>query len=272
MKCRKLLVLGAVLATLVIPTEAAVYGTLTQDMLFEVEGNQVVKSSGSGVSILDEDEYNYLIRIDSEKNDLVSKGLVKIQGTITTANKDASIITSTDQKAEVLGRVNEGDMVMALGKEGNFYKVKVDNTVGYICNTSVDETKLTQLIEESKSVSKGEEVVAYAKKYLGGRYKYGGNNLETGVDCSGFAQQIMKHFNISIARSSREQFSSSGYAVSEADIRPGDLVYYGSSSVNHVGIYAGNGQIIHANDESTGIIMSNLHYGKPLVGIKRVIN
>ena len=87
---------------------------------------------------------------------------------------------------------------MALGKEGNFYKVKVDNTVGYICNTSVDETKLTQLIEESKSVSKGEEVVAYAKKYLGGRYKYGGNNLETGVDCSGFAQQIMKHFNISI--------------------------------------------------------------------------
>ena len=272
MKYRKLLLIGAIAATLVIPTQAAVYGTLTQDMFFDIEGNQVVKASGTGVSILDEDEYNYLIRVNEEKNDLVSKSLVKLPGTITTANKNAAIINSTGQKADVLGRVNEGDMVMVFAKEDNFYKVKIDNTVGYIYNSSIDESKLSNIIEESKSISKGEEVVAYAKQFLGGPYVYGGNSLQSGVDCSGFTQQIMKHFNISIGRSSRDQYANSGHFVSEADIRPGDIVCYGNGSVNHVGIYVGNGQIIHANDESTGIIMSSLHYGKPIMGIKRVIN
>ena len=272
MKYRKLLLIGAIITTFVMPTQAAVYGTLTQDMFFDIEGNQVVKSSGTGVSILDEDEYNYLIRVNNERNDLVSKSLVKLQGTITTANTNAAIIKEVSQNAEVLGRVNEGDMVMVLSKQNNFYKVKVDDTVGYIYNTSLDESKLSSIIEESKEAEKGEEIVAYAKQFLGGRYVYGGNNLNTGVDCSGFTQQIMKHFNISIGRSSRDQYANSGRFVSEADIMPGDIVCYGRGSVNHVGIYAGNGQIIHANDESTGIVMSSLHYGKPIMGIKRVIS
>lgn len=271
MRIHKLLLISALVAGMSMPTQAAVYGTLKQDMYFDIEGNQVVKSSGAGVSIIDEDEYNYLIRIDESNSDLVSKRLVALQGTITTARANAAIVEETTQDTKVLGNVSEGDMVMVLAKEGSFYKVKVDNTVGYIYGTSVDETKLTDLIEESRSASKGEEIVAYAKQFLGGKYVYGGNDLATGVDCSGFAQQIMQHFGISIARSSRAQYASNGYAVSQAEIQPGDLVFYGNNSVNHVAIYAGNGQIIHANTESTGIIMSNLYYGKPIIGIKRVI-
>ncbi|MBQ1274669.1 MAG: C40 family peptidase [Cellulosilyticum sp.] len=269
MKCHKLFLIGAFIMGMVIPTQAAVYGTLKQDMYFDVDGNQVVKESGAGVSIIDEDGLNYLICIDGAKNDLVSKHFVKLQGTITKATNKAAIIAKVSQNAQVLGTVNEGDMVMVLAKESGFYKVKVNDTVGYIYSANVDTSKLSSV--EAEGSSKGEEIVHYAKKFLGGRYVYGGNNLATGVDCSGFTQQIMKHFNISIARSSREQYASSGYAISEANIAPGDLVFYGHGSVDHVAIYAGNGQIIHANNERTGIVMSNLHYGKPVIGIKRVI-
>ena len=271
MKCHKLFLIGAMVATLVVPTQAAVYGTLKQDMYFDVAGNQVVKASGTGVSIVDEDELNYLIRIDENTNDLVGKHLVKLQGTITTAKTNAAIIAHTGLNPAVLGNVDEGEMVMALEKEGNYYKVKVNDIVGYIYGKSIDESKLTSLIEESTKTDQGEAIVNYAKQFLGGRYVYGGNSLTSGVDCSGFTQQIMKHFNISIARSSREQYASSGYKVSEADIKPGDLVYYGYGSVDHAAIYAGDGKIIHANDERTGIVMSSLHYGKPIIGIKRVI-
>lgn len=271
MKCHKLLLVGAVVASLVMPTQAAVYGTLKQDMYFDVNGEKVVKESGAGVSIINEDELNYLIRIDGERSDLVGKNLVKLQGTITTARVNANIVSDMNPNATVLESVDQGEMLMALEKKGSFYRVKYNDTVGYIYSTSVDETKLTDLIEDSKARSKGEEIVSYAKQFLGGRYVYGGNNLSTGVDCSGFASQVMKHFGISLSRSSSSQYASNGYAVSEMDIMPGDLVFYGRGGVDHVAIYAGDGKIIHANNEATGIVMSSLHYGKPIVGIKRVI-
>lgn len=267
MRCHKLFLIGMMIATLAIPVQAAVYGTLKQDMYFDVDGNEIIKSSGTGVSIIDEDEFNYLIRIDEKTNHLIAKHFVKIPGTITKARTEAAIVSGTNQMAQVVGRVKNGEMIMALAKKGSFYKVKVDDTVGYIYSTSVDESKLNHLIASSK----GQEVVEYAKQFLGGKYVYGGNNLYTGVDCSGFVQQIMKHFNIALERSSRGQYASNGVSVSKMNIEAGDLVFYGYEGVDHVAIYAGNGQVIHANDESTGIVMSNLHYGKPIIGIKRVI-
>ena len=160
---------------------------------------------------------------------------------------------------------------MVLEKINNYYKIKINDTVGYIYKSQIDVKDLTEL-EKDSSEALGEEIVAYAKRYLGGRYVYGGNNLNTGVDCSGFVQQIMKKYGINLERSSRSQYACNGVRISESELRPGDLVYYGNGGrVNHAAIYAGNGQIIHASDERTGITMSSLHYGKPLIGIKRVL-
>ena len=160
---------------------------------------------------------------------------------------------------------------MGLGKANKYQKIKVDNTVGYIQKSQIDVKDLGEL-EKSSSEALGEEIVSYAKRYLGGKYVYGGNNLNTGVDCSGFVQQIMKKYGIQLERSSRAQYACNGVSISEAELRPGDLVYYGNGGrVNHAAIYAGNGQIIHASDERTGITMSSLHYGKPIIGIKRVL-
>ena len=274
MKYHKLILLGTVLLASVIDTQAAVYGTLKQDMYFNVNnGEKIVKESGTGVSIIDVDENNYLIRLDANSNDLVSKNLVEIQGIITTTKtSDVTIMEEPSIESEVLETIAKDELVMALEKDGDFYKVKVNDQVGYIHASDLVNGKLASLDQVSTPKSLGEEIISYAKNYLGGRYVYGGNNLNTGVDCSGFAQQVMKHFNISLERSSRAQYASNGYKISEAELMPGDLVFYGNDGyVNHVAIYAGDGKIIHASTEKTGIIMSNLYYGKAIIGIKRVI-
>ena len=274
MKYHKLILLGTIVLASVIETQAAVYGTLKQDMYFNVSNSEeIIKQSGTDVSIINEDEYNYLIRLDTNSSDLVSKNLVKIQGIITsTKTSDVTIMSESSLEAQVLETIAKDELVMVLEKDGDFYKVKVNDQVGYIHASDLVNSKLVGLDQSSKSKGRGEEIINYAKNYLGGRYVYGGNNLNTGVDCSGFVQQVMKQFNISLERSSRAQYASNGYKISETELRPGDLVFYGSGGyIDHVAIYAGSGKIIHASTESTGIIMSNLYYGKTIIGLKRVI-
>lgn len=120
----------------------------------------------------------------------------------------------------------------------------------------------------------GQAIVSYAKQFLGNPYVYGGNSLTNGVDCSGFTSQVMKHFGISLNRSSASQYANNGYHVSSDSLQAGDLLFYGySGQVSHVAIYIGGGQIIHANDERTGICIGNAFpsSGKKYIGAKRVI-
>ena len=120
----------------------------------------------------------------------------------------------------------------------------------------------------------GQAVVNYAMQFLGNPYVYGGNSLTNGIDCSGFTSQVMRHFGISLNRSSAAQYANNGYYVDSSSLQPGDLLFYGySGQVSHVAIYIGGGQVIHANDERTGICISNAFpsRGKPYIGAKRVI-
>lgn len=126
----------------------------------------------------------------------------------------------------------------------------------------------------SSSSSTGQAVVNYAKQFLGNPYVYGGNSLTNGVDCSGFTSQVMRHFGVSLNRSSAAQYANNGSYVSSSNLQPGDLLFYGySGQVSHVAIYIGGGQIIHANDERTGICIGNAFPsgGKPYIGAKRVL-
>lgn len=126
----------------------------------------------------------------------------------------------------------------------------------------------------SSNTSLGQAVVDYAMQFLGNPYVYGGNSLTNGVDCSGFTSQVMKHFGISLNRSSSAQYANNGYHVSRDNLQKGDLLFYGySGSVSHVAIYIGGGQVIHANDERTGICISNAFpsSGKQYIGAKRVL-
>lgn len=87
-------------------------------------------------------------------------------------------------------------------------------------------------------------VIAYASNFLGTPYLWGGTT-PSGFDCSGFTQYVYRHFGVSLGRTTYDQINN-GYAVSKDQLQPGDLVFFGTGSPTHVGIYVGNGMYINA--------------------------
>lgn len=284
MKLNKILAIGIVFTAMACNVQAAVVGEITQNVEIQAEDETIVKEEGTAVTILEAHENHYIVITDDKETFEIEKDLVKVEGHISkTIAEETKLRETPNPTGDIIQYLNEEMPVKVLEKYGDFYKVEVNDLQGYIYKTQIETEGLEDVAdttpqviekEETANTSKGEEIVATAKKYLGGKYVYGGNNLATGVDCSGFAQQIMKKCGITIERSSRSQYASNGIKVSVSEIQPGDLVFYGSNgvTVDHVAIYAGNNQIIHASSAKTGIKMSNLYYGKPLIGVKRVTN
>lgn len=126
----------------------------------------------------------------------------------------------------------------------------------------IDEAALKA--EEEKE-NKRNEVVDFALQFVGNPYVYGGTSLTNGADCSGFVMSVYKNFGYSLPRTTWGM-ETSGVAVSESDIRPGDLVLY----EGHVGIYMGEGNIVHARNSRCGITTNNMHY-QTVKTIRRII-
>ena len=117
--------------------------------------------------------------------------------------------------------------------------------------------------EEAVMSATREAIIAYAKQFLGNPYVYGGTSLTDGTDCSGFVMRVFEHFGISTGRSYRDQ-AAKVKEIAISDVQPGDLLFYASgSTINHVAIYIGNGQIIHAGSSRTGICIANANYRTP---------
>jgi cell wall-associated NlpC family hydrolase len=106
-----------------------------------------------------------------------------------------------------------------------------------------------------------EEIIAYAKQFIGTPYVYGGTNLTAGVDCSGFTYSVYRDFGITLERCSRDQIKN-GTNVEKEDLQPGDLIFFntgGESQISHVGMYIGNGEYIHSTDGAAqGVTISDL--------------
>ncbi len=117
----------------------------------------------------------------------------------------------------------------------------------------------------SSGGGKGQDIANYACKFIGNPYVAGGTSLTNGADCSGFVMSVYKNFGINLPRSSYSQ-STVGKGVSYSDARPGDVIYYGG----HVGIYIGNGQIVHASTERTGIKITSATY-RNIVTVRRIV-
>lgn len=117
----------------------------------------------------------------------------------------------------------------------------------------------------SSGSSKGQDIANFACKWVGNPYKAGGTSLTNGADCSGFVWAVYNNFGYSLPRSSYAQ-SGAGKAVSYSEAQPGDIIYYGG----HVGLYIGNGQIVHASTERTGIKKESATY-RSIITIRRII-
>ncbi len=113
--------------------------------------------------------------------------------------------------------------------------------------------------------AKGQEIANFACQFVGNPYVPGGTSLTEGADCSGFTMAVYNNFGLSLPRSSYAQ-SGYGREVSYSEAQPGDIIYYGG----HVGIYIGNGLIVHASTQATGIKISNALY-RSIITVRRIV-
>lgn len=161
-----------------------------------------------------------------------------------------------------------------LQEVGDYYKAtsKTQNNLVFY----IPKSDLPTII--SSQLTAGMDIVTTALNYLGAPYVYGGNSLETGVDCSSFVQLIYAQHNIALNRTSRDQFFNNGFFITELELRPGDLIFYGQASdtsynIQHLGIYMGDGKMVHASTSTRGVVIDNYRAsGFPsLIGFKRII-
>lgn len=209
--------------------------------------------------------------------------------------------------SEIIANATQNTAVTVSKEENGWSKVTLNGKEGYISSSLLSDTKqepaktnttsrgantsrksskkekstnaqtnvanATKTPSNSTGSAKGSAIVATAKKYLGYKYVYGGTSPSTGFDCSGFTSYVYRQHGISLNRTAAGQYSNGTY-VSRANLQPGDLVMFGSP-INHVAIYIGGGQIIHASTPSTGVRIDSLnsgYYSKNYTGARRIVN
>ena len=169
---------------------------------------------------------------------------------IVTKNKASWVLEQQDLKADAEAREEEAAAELALQAGGT---------------ENAPEGAAAETAEEEQSTIRS-SVVNYALSFLGNRYVYGGEDPHSGVDCSGFTRYILGNAaGVYVSRTSRDQ-STEGRTVTAEEMQPGDLLFYthGRGGVDHVAMYIGNGQIVHASTEKTGIKISRWDYRTPV--------
>jgi cell wall-associated NlpC family hydrolase len=277
---------------------AETVGTVTADVL-NIRSQPSLSSQilsktyyGNQVSILGKEGDWYKIKISNNENAYVFSDYINEAATptatITTMAEttsapitqveygrvNASILNlreSNSLSSAIIGKLSQYESVTILGTEGDWFKVQTSsNQVGYTYRTYITKYDPSAV---SDTTSVRNQIVEYAKQFLGNPYVYGGTSLTNGVDCSSFTQQILGQFGYRINRTSATQYNN-GRRISANELLPGDLVFYGYSGViSHVGLYIGDGKIIHASDPSRGILISGLYTQgkKPYIGSVRVV-
>lgn len=175
--------------------------------------------------------------------------------------------TEPNTDCEILTTMGAGETLPVVEVLDGWIKVSVDDEEGYISDeyASVEEElstacTMTELLYGEGVSDVRVELCQFAKQYIGNRYVWGGSSLTNGTDCSGFTLRVLGKYGISLPHSAAAQ-SKMGKGVSLAEARPGDLVFYAKGSrVNHVAIYIGNGQVVHASNPREGIKISAVGY------------
>jgi cell wall-associated NlpC family hydrolase len=189
--------------------------------------------------------------------------------TVATVNTETLRVrkkASTDSK--VISLVGEGEDLVVDKQKGDWYKVEVDDETGYVSADYVEISEKLPTATSVDSLSGGASgtrasLVQYALQFVGNPYVWGGTSLTNGVDCSGFTMQVYAHYGISLPHHAASQ-PAYGRRISASQAQPGDLFFYGSGGIGHVGIYIGNGQIVHASNPRSGIKISSAYYQTPV--------
>lgn len=208
----------------------------------------------------------------------------------------ANLRQKADKTSQVIKQLSQSTKVTVMSTDNGWAYVDVNGTKGYIAESLLTTTqketsrsglttreqattnnsaaksttqKNAAVTESTTTSASGSAVVSYAQQFLGCKYVYGGTSTN-GFDCSGFTQYVYKHFGINLNRTAAAQYSN-GKSVTE--LQAGDLVMFGKSGINHVGIYIGGNTFIHAANPGRGVTTDSLstgYYKTNYVGAKRI--
>ncbi len=191
--------------------------------------------------------------------------------TATVKGQGVNVREEPNTDCEVVDQVATGEEIPVLEDLGDWVKVEMDGEERYV---KAEFVEVGEQLRDALTLSEaryGEgvsdvrvAVVDYATQFVGNPYVWGGTSLTNGADCSGFVMSVMANYGVGLPHSSAAQ-ANCGTRVGLDDLKPGDLIFYGSGRrIGHVAIYIGNGQICHASNKRTGITVSNMYYRSPI--------
>lgn len=245
----------------------------------------------------------FLVVGDAELSKSVGTRVAKVNTQTLNVRKEATT------EAGILGQVPNGEELTVVEEIDGWTKVSIEEGDGWVSNEFVEtsthyttaeskeeeEARLKKEEEERQAAAEaarraseksgsssgnsssgssrtynppsggsGQAVADYACQFIGNPYVYGGTSLTNGADCSGFVMSVYAAFGIGLPHSS-SGMRSVGYEVSQDAMQPGDIVCYSG----HVGIYVGNGTIVNASTEATGIKYTNAYY-RNIITVRRI--
>lgn len=193
--------------------------------------------------------------------------------TVAVVNVDAlKVRDGASLDSATLTQVPLNEELEVVEELGEWVKVSIDGEDAYVFSEYVTVTQkldtavtMSQLLYGQGVSDLRVDLVEYAKQFLGSPYVWGGTSLTKGADCSGFTLSVYKKFGIGLSHSSKAQ-AGEGSKISASQLQPGDLIFYANSSgsINHVAMYIGGGQVIHASSPKTGIKISKYNYRSPV--------
>lgn len=248
-------------------TDSKVVGKMTDKDACEivsVKGDWAKITSGKVEGYV---KTEYLLTGDAAKN-VAKKEITKV---VTVNTTTLRVREKASEDSAILSLVGEGEDLVVEDTKDGWYKVEVDDQKGYISGDYVEVTEKLPTASTVKELEYGEgytdsrvSLVQFALQFVGNRYVWGGTSLTNGIDCSGFTMQVYARYGVGLPHHAASQ-PAYGKRISASEAKPGDLFFYGSgSSISHVGIYIGNGQIVHASNARTGIKISNAYYRTPI--------
>ena len=215
-------------------------------------------------SCITETENDILLVYNYNSNALLSPKIVKEEVELTTnkIDEESEDETSIDEEEEIIEEEVKEDMIV--------------ETQPVVVEQPVVETPVTPapqpepVVIRDVNYSVAQNLVEYAKQFVGYPYVYGGNSLTNGTDCSGFTKLIYAQYGVNLPRTAYDQ-AFVGYEVPISQIQIGDLVLSGyGGTTHHVAIYIGGNQLVHALNSNVGIVITDL-YIMPITHIRRVL-
>ena len=227
----------------------------------EVTVVKVVNNTWTQVKFKDYEGYTASEYLSDKKvSDTTSRSAQEVRNSEEEAAKKKAAEEAAKKKAEEAAKKKAAEEAKKKQEEEEEEEEEEDEE---------EETSSSKSSSSSKkSGTTGEDIVAYAKKFLGYKYVYGASGPNS-FDCSGFTSYVYKHFGYSLNRTSGGQ-RSNGSGVSKSDLEPGDILCFSG----HVGIYIGGNKFIHAANPSKGVIISSLsesYYVKTYITARRIL-